>query len=353
MATISDDIQHTPTSSRRRFDIRLVGLLVAAAVTFAAIWLGSGVLVPASWAPATVQARGFVTIFFGIFIEALPFLIAGVLVSSAIHLFVTPERIQRFAPRQPVAAAFVGALVGLFFPVCECGSVPAARRLIAKGAPLPLGMAFMLASPVVNPIVIVSTAVAFAGVFGWQFVVWRVGLTLVIATAVALVLGVTDMPQRVLAAHALQHADHHHHDHDHEHDHGPWYRSLLLHAGDEFFEMSRYLVIGGALAAALQTFVPSSLLLTLNQGPLLGILVLMALAVVLSICSTVDAFVALSFVGSFSPGAILAFLVFGPIIDIKSTMMFTSTFSRRTVGLIVLLVFQMVVLLALLVGPLV
>ena len=96
---------------------------------------------------------------------------------------------------------------------------------------------------------------------------------------------------------------------------------LLGHANNEFFEMSKFLVIGGMLAAALQTLLPPTVLTNLSQGPVLSVLVLMALAVVLSICSTVDSFVALSFVGTFAPGALLAFLVFGPMIDIKSALM--------------------------------
>ena len=121
--------------------------------------------------------RIVVTIFFGIFVEALPFLLAGVLMSSAIHLFVTPERVRRLLPRRPLGAALAGATLGLVFPVCECGAVPTARSLMQKGAPVPLGLAFMLASPVVNPIVIASTAVAFAGVLGWGFVAGRIGLS--------------------------------------------------------------------------------------------------------------------------------------------------------------------------------
>ena len=339
--------------------LRQSGTLLTMLIALVLIWLGSGLLVPGAFDPAVTRARSFITIFFGIFVEALPFLMAGVLVSSAIHLFITPERLQRIVPRQPFAAAVCGSLLGLAFPVCECGSVPAARSLMAKGAPLPLGIAFMLASPVINPIVIVSTFVAFNGVFGWQFVAWRVGLTIVVAVTVSLVLGVTKFPERILVVDALDEHNHDH-DHNHNHDHNPdsspatsgWLSALLGHAGDEFFEMSRYLVIGGALAAGLQTFIPPSLLLAVGQGPLLSVLLMMALAVVLSICSTVDAFVALSFVGAFAPGAILAFLVFGPMIDIKSTLMFTSTLQRRTVVLMTLLILQLVLLLALAVGPL-
>jgi uncharacterized protein len=280
--------------------------------------------------------RIVVTIFFGIFVEALPFLLAGVLVSSAIHLFATPERMQRLLPRRPLGAALVGATLGLVFPVCECGAVPTARSLMQKRAPVPLGLAFMLASPVVNPIVIASTAVAFAGVLGWGFVAGRIGLSLAIAVAVALVLGRGPVAHTLLAR-----GDHGGHsdarDHDHGHRGGPALLRLLWHAGDEFFEMGRYLVVGGLLAAGLQVSLSPTALLTLRHGVVLPVLVMMALAIVLSICSTVDAFVALSFVGSFAPPALLAFLVFGPMIDLKSTLMFTTAFRQRiVVGIVAL-----------------
>jgi uncharacterized protein len=346
----------SPRSINLRPVWRALGALAALAFVLA-LWVGSGLLVPPALAVWRPQLTGFVTIFLGIFIEALPFLLAGTLVSSALHLFVSSDSIQRMCPRNPAGAAVSGSLLGLLFPVCECGSVPATRRLLSKGAPLPLGIAFVLASPVVNPIVIASTWVAFNG--DALLVGGRIGLTIVVAVAVALLLGLHPKPQLVLAQAASSAHDHEHHEHGphcshehhHEHDHGQPPQSLLgkvsavlHHTGAELFEMSRYLIIGALLAAALQTLVPQSTLLALGQGPVVSVLVLMALAVVLSICSTVDAFVALAFVGLFSPGAILAFLVFGPMVDIKSTLLYTSTFSRRTVALLVLLTFQLILL---------
>jgi uncharacterized membrane protein YraQ (UPF0718 family) len=281
-----------------------------------------------------------VTIFLGIFIEALPFLLAGVLASSAIHLLVSPERIRQLSPRAPVLAALAGAALGLAFPVCECGSVPTTRRLLLKGAPLPLGIAFVLAAPAVNPVVIASTWIAFSG--RPAIVVGRIALTVLIAVIAGLVLGTHPRPNELLMLPTQAHPDHDVHDHS-----APGegrLRAVLTHASGEFFEMGRYLVIGAVIAAALQTLIPRVTLLTLGQGPVVSVIALMGLAVVLSICSTVDAFVALAFVGSFLPGAILAFLVFGPMIDIKSVLMFTTTFRRRTVALMVLLIFQMVLL---------
>jgi hypothetical protein len=116
---------------------------------------------------------------------------------------------------------------------------------------------------------------------------------------------------------------------------------VLTHARGEFFEMGRFLVLGALLAAALQTLIPQQPLLALGSGPVVSVLVLMGLAVLLSVCSTVDSFIALSFVNTFTPGAIVAFLVFGPMIDIKSTLMLTTTFRRRIVAVIALLCFQL------------
>ncbi|NJL05888.1 MAG: permease [Chloroflexaceae bacterium] len=307
--------------------------------------------------------QSFATVFLGIFVEALPFLLAGVLMSAVIALFITEEQINRFSPRNPVLAAVSGALLGLVFPVCECGSIPAARRLLTKGVALPTGIAFVLAAPVINPIVIVSTYVAFGS---WEMVVWRVGLTLLIAVLVGLVIGVAVAPEQVLAHGVLAPASCTHPDHDHSHAHGQHHhhhdhhahhshdhhdhshasasgesnlRRVLNHANVEFFEMARFLIAGAMLAAALQTLFPQQALLALGGGMVISILVMMALAVVLSVCSTVDSFIALSFVNTFTPGAIMAFLVFGPMIDIKSTLMLTTTFKRHIVAIIALLTF--------------
>jgi uncharacterized membrane protein YraQ (UPF0718 family) len=117
-------------------------------------------------------------------------------------------------------------------------------------------------------------------------------------------------------------------------------RKALLITADEFFEMGRYLILGAVLAAALQTFISQSVLLTLGSGPVLSVLIMLGLAILLSICSTVDAFVALGFVGTFSFGSVLSFLVFGPMVDIKSVMMYSQVFKKRSVIYIVAIPFM-------------
>lgn len=303
------------------------------------LWIGSGRALPAQLAPLTSRVQGLITIFLSIFIEALPFVVAGVLVSSAIALFVSDDLIRRLMPSGALPAALVGALLGLAFPVCECGTVPMTRRLLHKGASLPFGVAFLLAAPVINPIVIASTYVAFNG--DWLIVGGRIGLTLLIAVGVAVVLNRLPGRQAMLvpsAAHAADGCE------CEQHEHGRSLGGVLRHSAGELLEMSRWLIFGALLAATLQAFVPQSALLRVGTGPLTSVLVLMALAVLLSVCSTVDAFLALALSAAFGPGALLAFLVFGPMIDIKSALMFLTTLSPRAVALIIALVAPLVVL---------
>ncbi len=293
----------------------------------------------------------FATRFLGIFIEAVPFLLLGSLTSGMIESFVKSDDIVRFMPRNRLGAALGGAFLGLAFPVCECGVVPVTRRLFNKGMPLPMGVAFLLAAPFMNPIVFASTFIAFG--FGPVFI-GRFIITIVVAVSVALVIGIFAKPGSVLKPVALAHRDgkqahpeyDHEHEHDHEHDHAASsLRDKLLHAvgiaSDEFFEMGRFLILGSALAALMQTLVPQENLLALGTGNVLSVLFMQLLAYILSVCSTVDSFLALAFVNTFTTGAIISFLSFGPMVDIKSTLMFTGVFRRRIVLYLILLPFVM------------
>lgn len=277
----------------------------------------------------------FVTIFLGIFIEAIPFLLIGSVVSGMIEEFIDKDSLARFVPRRAIPAAFVGALLGFAFPVCECGVVPVTRRLYQKGLPLSVGIAFLLAAPVVNPVVLISTYVAF----GWGPILWgRFVFSVLIAFVVGLLFSLA-RPQDVLLPATLSQTDDHHPAHGHTRSTSVVDRlwNALAIGGDDLLDMARYLIVGSMLAAAMQTIVPQATLLALGSGPVISVVTLMVLAFVLSICSTVDAFVALSFAGSFTTGSILAFLVFGPMVDIKSSLMFLGVFRRRTVLYLILL----------------
>jgi hypothetical protein len=280
----------------------------------------------------------FSTRFLGIFIEAAPFLLLGSLTSGLIAAFIRPEDVARVMPKSPILSTVGGAFLGLVFPVCECGVVPVTRRLFKKGLPMSVGIAFLLAAPFMNPIVFVSTFIAFG--FGHIFI-GRFILTAVVAISVGLIFALNAKPDDVLLPISRQ-------DGDADGDacaprptlQAGLSESLTVAVG-EFFEMGRFLVMGCVLAASMQTLVSQDVLLSVGSEPVISVLAMQALAFVLSVCSTVDAFLALAFVNTFTTGSILAFLSFGPMVDIKSTMMFTGVFKRRVVAYLILLPFLM------------
>lgn len=281
------------------------------------------------------RLQTFTTIFLGIFIEAVPFLLIGSLVSGVIAVFLDADMVARYVPTRAVPAALTGAFLGLVFPVCECGVVPVTRRLYQKGLPLPIGIAFLLAAPVINPVVMVSTYVAFG--FG-PVLVGRYVLTLLIAAIVGVIFHFARPEEVVLPAEQTGIGLAGSYESAHAADGTvPRLWTSVVTAADDFLDMARYLIVGSLLAATMQTFVPQNVLLDLGSGPVISVIAMMVLAFVLSICSTVDAFLALSFVNTFTTGAILSFLVFGPMVDIKSALMFLGVFQKRTVLYLILL----------------
>jgi uncharacterized membrane protein YraQ (UPF0718 family) len=290
------------------------------------------------------QLINFTTVFLGIFIEAAPFLLLGTVASGLVEVFVGKDDISRLLPANPVTAALVGGVMGFAFPVCECGVVPLTRRLFKKGLPVAAGVAFLLAAPIVNPVVLASTFAAYG--LG-KVLIARFGFGLLVAVSVGLIFSLNPSPASMLRSPTLVVEDETAGSHATASAPEPFkvrLRQATRIAGDEFFEMGLYLVIGSLLAALMQTLVPQSLLLALGSGPFTSVLVMQILAFVLSVCSTVDAFISLAFVNTFSTGAVLAFLVFGPMVDIKSLLMFTSVFQRKFVAYLVILPFLMVML---------
>lgn len=305
------------------------------------------ILLPFLWGKIPV----FTTVFLGIFIEAIPFLLLGTIGSGFVEAFLDHSQIQRLIPRRALPGALAGSLLGMIFPICECGVVPLTRRLFSKGLPVAAGIAFLLAAPVLNPIVILSTSAAF----GWGWMLFgRIGLSMLMAVIVGLLFSVLKGPEEIMLSSKWAHK---------ELVDVPvldlpapsrTFREKLnqmaVIAGDEFFEMGRFLILGAALAAGMQALIPQQVMLQLGHGPVTSVLVMLALAVILSICSTVDAFVVLGFASTFSPGAILAFLIFGPMVDIKTTLMYLSVFKKRSVLYLILLPFAMSLLAGLLVN---
>jgi uncharacterized membrane protein YraQ (UPF0718 family) len=261
--------------------------------------------------PAVAQ---WATIFVAIAVQAMPFLVLGVTVSGLIAAFVSPGFIPRILPDRPVFAVPVAAAAGAALPGCECGSVPIAGRLVSRGAPAAAALAFLLSAPAINPIVLVSTAVAFPG--RPEVVVARLLASFLAAVVVGLVWS------RFGRDHLLERVRRRQHEHE-----GPRLRVFMLTAQHDLLSAGGFLMIGAATAATLQTVVPRNVLHTVAGHDVVAVLALGALAVVMAICSEADAFVAASLT-EFSLTARLTFMVVGPMVDVKLIALQAGTFGR-------------------------
>jgi uncharacterized protein len=275
------------------------------------------------------------TIFVAIAIQAIPFLVLGVTISAAIAAFVPSGLLPRLLPEQPALAVPVAAVAGAALPGCECGSVPIAGRLVARGAPAAAALTFLLAAPAINPVVLVATAVAFPG----RPEVWvgRLLASLLAAIVVGLIwvkLGRDDLLERARRRHT------------HDGSRATVFAGTAQH---DFLHAGGFLIVGAATAATLQTAVPRSVLDAVAGSGLWAALALAALAVVMAICSEADAFVAASLT-QFSLTARLAFMTVGPMVDVKLIALQTGTFGGRFAARFAPLTFVVAVGSALLVG---
>jgi len=270
-------------------------------------------------------------IFQGLLIEALPFLFIGVLIAGLARWIAPGGRWLQRLPDQPILAPLSGAALGFALPACECGNVPVARRLLAGGASMGSALGFLFAAPVLNPIVLASTWAAFPDQ-PWLIAARPLG-ALVVAVVLSGVLqrlpegqllersllaerrlsqpleeaSLLERKSGVLGTPPPPRAE----------PSRPSLKTVLEHSTREFLNLAVLLILGSLIAATLQTLLPRSWLLAVGGAPTLSILSLMLMAVVISVCSSVDAFLALGFAAQITPGALLAFLVLGPVVDLK------------------------------------
>ena len=265
--------------------------------------------------------RTFLVIFGSLLVQALPFVVIGALAAALVEVFVPVAALERLGRLPRPLQLPAAALAGVLFPICECGSVPVARRLMRRGLMPSAAVTFMLAAPVLNPVVIASTYVAFRGRSTlWTMVGGRFLLGMLVAIAVGWVIG-NRSKEQLLKPNPEE-------EHEHLLDLGrpeARWRRFFVHLGNDFLFMGRYLLLGATIAAAIQTFLPASVLTGVAARPVISVLAMMALAAALSLCSESDAFVAASFV-QFGPAAQLGFLVFGPMVDMKLVALYAGTF---------------------------
>jgi len=322
---VTTDLRPAPTGTRRTAG------LIAAGAAVAGLLIVVAVLAPGPALPT--RAQDGLTLALSVLIESLPFVVLGVILSIVVQVWVPPGAIERWMPRSAWGRRAVLSLLGMLVPVCECGNVPFARGLLMRGFRVPEALTFLIAAPIVNPIVIITTHQAFgfddgiliarllggyavANLIGWLYsrhpdpdslLTDRFRATCEIADAESLTAG---RARRSLAQFVV-----------------------------ELRAVMPALVIGSALAGAVQVVVPRDALLAIGSNPVLSIVAMIALAMIVSICSNVDSFVALSFASTFTPGSIVAFLLVGPLVDVKMLALLRTTFRTKVLaGLVVIVV---------------
>lgn len=280
--------------------------------------------------------------FLSILLEGLPFLLLGTILSGLIDQFLPARLMTRLLPRNPIAGALVSASLGMIFPMCECGVVPVIRRLMTKGLPVSNAIAYMLAAPIVNPIVAVSTWWAFRGQDPLGTTLFRLGAGFGVAAIVGMAvhrLPIGNILRTEVIADIAQPAGLTGGTPSGGIGRRLW-GALNVCVGD-FLSMAVYFVLGAMAAATFNTAVNQDFILPLAMNDWLATASLMGLAGVLSVCSTTDAFIAATF-SLFPTAAKLAFLVFGPMMDFKLIFIYSAVFRKRfilglAVGLFILI----------------
>lgn len=268
-----------------------------------------------------------------IVIEALPFMLLSVIVSALLNNFVSENTIHSVIPKNIFFSILIACFLGGIFPVCDCGMIPIVRRLVLKGVPLPAAIAFMLAAPIVNPVVGAATAFAFRA--NSSVILLRLGTAFFVALCTGLLINACFRGNQLKADspandHTHGYCGHTTNDH-HHYSLAAKFINTVRDASNEFFEMGRYLVMGAMFGALSQIIIPREMLTAVGQSSLLSIGAMMLFAFFISVCSAADAFIASSFNTIFPIGSLIAFMVFGPMIDLKNLLMLLHTFKIRFV----------------------
>lgn len=304
-----------------------------------------------SWYYLNLEAFSYALL--SILFEGIPFLLLGSIISGVVDVFVSTERVTKLLPKSPLGSVLLAGLMGFVFPICECGSVVVVRRFVRKGLPVACAIAYMLAAPIVSPIVAISTYKAFSGggIGGADAVtitLLRLGMGFAIAVIIALI--VQKLPHHRILQPGLLAQDSAPRrsglrisDGGLEKTESPDFSAVLAQASfgrklvmaiksaaTDFLDVTFFFVIGASLASLAIGFKEASIE-PLATSPFLSIVTLMLVAAILCLCSTTDAFVAANAFTKFSLAANLGFLVFGPMFDVKLFWLYGMIFKRRVV----------------------
>lgn len=281
--------------------------------------------------------------FLGVVIESIPFIFLGALVSSFIQIFISTDKLFNIIPKNNILACIMASIIGVFIPVCDCGTIPLARGFMKKGLPFSAVITFILSAPIVNPIAIASTAFVFKDTK--SIVILRILIGIIVSIVAGLIMGRAN-PSKVII--------------------GDSYgcdcilctdinvknkgfigkiKTLFIMASDEFFNIGKFIIIGAFLSSLLQAILSANSITAYSVSKLSSLLIVIPLAIIFSICSTSDAFISKGFINELPLNSILGFLVLGPMISLKNTMMLLGSFKKRFVILLQLVVSLLSILL--------
>lgn len=275
-----------------------------------------------------------------IFFEALPFLLLGSLISSIIEVFISDEKMARMIPKNPILGSIVGIFLGFFLPACDCTVIPVSKRLLKKKVPVNVAISFMLASPIINPVVLLSTYTAFYSTNPSIF--WyRLIFGIIISLIIGMIMGIIFKDSVTIndSEHDCEdNCECCHHEDENK------FLSIIKHTATDMYDVVKYLMFGAIIASVIQVLLPRSILSMFNSNQILGIITLMIFAYLISLCSTSDSFVGKSLLSSFGESSVMAYLLLGPMIDIKNTVVLLGNYNKKFVITLITLIFILVLI---------
>ena len=303
-------------------------------------------------------------IFISIFFESLPFLLLGSVISATIEHYISNDTLAKIIPKNKILGCIVGIILGFFLPACDCAVIPMSKRLIKKKVPINVAISFMLSSPIINPVVLLSTYKAFystnPNIF-WYRLLFGILIALIVGIIIGIIFNNKNVTINDIAINDIgnkckkcnEEVDDDFKDLideiDEDDNSESTFISICKDAAFDMFEVVKYLILGALIASTIQIILPKSILLLFNNNQILSIITLMIFAYLISLCSTSDSFVGKSLISSFGKTSVLSYLLLGPMIDIKNTIVLFGNYKKNFVILLISLIFIFVFIFSLLV----
>ena len=281
--------------------------------------------------------QSIVTVFLSILLQAIPFILLGAFISAGIQIFASTGWIMEKITNGRWYSFFIAAVAGFFMPICDCGMVPIISGLLKKDTPLPQTITFWLSSSAVSPIVIISMLYAFPNQPYLAAV--RVITGLIIGVMAGIILKLINLETKDVTKgnRRVQNIGKDILDLKYDGTKGK-IEAVFAGAKVEFFRVAEYVIIGSLISSVLQTVMPQTMKSFIGNNYIIQFIVMIAAAMLMSACSTSNAFIGKSFSNNFSIVPIISFIVMGPMLDLKNMVMLSEILKKKFLLLLAFLV---------------